>query len=56
MKNVKNPRDIDFITNKRRRKYLVSEVTHHTIFFWKFTSHRIEKNKQTNKQNNNNKK
>ena len=34
MKNVRKHKHIKFVTTEERRNYLVSELNHHTIFFF----------------------
>ena len=43
MKNVRKHRDIELVTTKRRRNYLVSEPKYHTIKF--LTEYRNKKNR-----------
>ena len=49
MKNVRKHKHIKFVTTEERRNYLVSELNHHTIFFFlqKYISHKNEKNTNT---------
>ena len=46
MKNVRKHRDIELVTTKRRRNYLVSEPKYHTIKF--LTEYRNKKKTEIN--------